>query len=57
MNSSHITTNTPLPKLANHYERNLVFFVNGRRHEIVNPDPRTLLVDYLRSNTVCMLCW
>lgn len=34
------------------YARNLVFYVNGRRTEINEPDPALLLVDYLRSPEV-----
>ena len=34
------------------YARNLVFYVNGRRVEISEPDPTLLLVDYLRSPEV-----
>ena len=34
------------------YDSKLVFYVNGERHEIDDPDPRTLLLDYLRSPDV-----
>src|SRR6185369_15933014 len=39
---------------AEPYARNLVFFINNRRVEIAHPDPRTLLVDYLRSPDVAL---
>lgn len=37
---------------AEPYAHNLVFFINDRRVEIAHPDPRVLLVDYLRSPDV-----
>ncbi len=37
---------------AEPYAHNLVFFINDRRVEIAHPDPRILLVDYLRSPDV-----
>ena len=30
------------------FQRNLVFYVNGQRYEIENPQPKALLVDFLR---------
>src|SRR5436190_21344605 len=34
------------------YHRDLVLYVNGRRVVVRDPDPRTLLLDYLRSDAV-----
>ena len=34
------------------FQRNLVFYVNGQRYEIENPQPKALLVDFLRSTEI-----
>lgn len=34
------------------WHRDLVFYVNGKRTVVHDPDPRTLLLDYLRSDAV-----
>jgi xanthine dehydrogenase/oxidase len=33
-------------------QNNLQFFINGEKHQIENPDPSVLLVDYLRSTKI-----
>ncbi len=55
--STSMTTLAPaideaLASRAEEYARNLVFYVNQQRFEIENPDPRVLLVDFLRSTEV-----
>lgn len=52
MTSPAPTIDQALGPIAAGYERNLVFYVNGQRHEIEHPDPKTLLVDFLRSTAV-----
>jgi xanthine dehydrogenase/oxidase len=37
---------------AEHYAHTLVFYVNKQRFEIENPNPQTLLVEFLRSTEV-----
>lgn len=51
--SDKVTTNKRTSaSAAKPYARDLVFFINNQRVEIADPDPKVLLVDYLRSPDV-----
>lgn len=52
MTTAYPMTDNASESTSGVYQKNLVFYVNSQRQEIENPDPKMLLVDYLRSTEI-----